>query len=82
MGDFKKVCQLLPNDRDAREKYQLTLKEHKAKEFAKCIEKEDIRVNIKLDEIIVEASYDGPRLESIDDLTPDWVVSMMDYYKN
>lgn len=58
------------------------MKEHKAKEFAKCIEKEDIRVNIKLEDIIVEASYDGPRLENIDDLTPDWVVSMMDYYKN
>jgi hypothetical protein len=80
--DFKKVCQLLPNDKDARDKYQLTMKEHKAREFAKCIEKDDIRVNINLDDMVVEATYTGPKLENIEDLTPEWVVEVMDYYKS
>lgn len=27
--DFKTVCKLMPNDKDAREKYDLTVKEHR-----------------------------------------------------
>ena len=77
--DFKKVCQLLPNDKDARDKYQMTMKEHKAREFAKCIEKDDIRVVVNVDDMVVEASYDGPRLDKIEELTPQWVVEMMGY---
>lgn len=72
----------MPNDKDAREKYQLTLKEHKAKEFAKCIEKEEAKIVVNLDDIIVESSYTGPRLNSIDDLTDDWIKEMMDWFKN
>lgn len=34
----------MPSDKDAREKYQLTLKEFKEREFAKCIEKEDVQI--------------------------------------
>ena len=60
---FKKVCQLMPADKDAREKYQMTQKEYKAREFAKCIEKDDIRVNVNLDDIPVEATYTGPKLD-------------------
>ena len=29
--------------------------------------------------VYVEDSYTGPRLESIDDVTPEWVVSVMEY---
>ena len=55
------------------------MKEHKAREFAKCIEKDDIRVVVNVDDMVVEASYDGPRLEKIEELTPQWVVEMMGY---
>jgi serine/threonine-protein phosphatase 5 len=79
--DFKSLCKLMPQDKDAREKYLLTQKEFKAREFAKCIEKDDIRVNVNLDELIVEPSYNGPRLEKIEELTDEWVVEMMGYLK-
>lgn len=72
----------MPQDKDAREKYALTLKEHKAREFAKCIEKEDIRIKINLDDITVEASYTGPKLEKIEDLTAEWIEEMMQYLKD
>jgi hypothetical protein len=35
--DFKQVCKLMPSDKDARDKYQLTMKEFREREFAKCI---------------------------------------------
>lgn len=72
----------MPQDKEARDKYALTLKEHKAREFAKCIEKDDIKVIVNLDDIQVEAAYAGPKLEQIEDLNADWVVSMMDWMKS
>lgn len=32
---------MCPNDKDAREKYQATLKEYKLREFMKCIETDE-----------------------------------------
>ena len=62
--DFRKVCQLEPQNKDAREKFQNTMKEHKEREFAKCIQVEEKRIEVKLEDIIVEPSYTGPRLDS------------------
>ena len=39
--DFKQVCKLLPNDKEARSKYDITLKEYKLMEFAKCLNYSD-----------------------------------------
>lgn len=33
-------------------------------------------------QIFVEDSYTGPRLETIDDVTPEWVVSLMEYQRD
>ena len=55
-----------PQNKDARDKYQTTLKEHKEREFAKCIEKDEEKIVINVDDIMVEESYTGPRLESAD----------------
>lgn len=60
----------------------MTLKEHKAREFAKCIEKDEIRIKINLDDIPVETTYTGPKLEKIEDLTAEWIGTMMDYLKD
>jgi serine/threonine-protein phosphatase 5 len=30
-------------------------------------------------EIDVPASYDGPKLESVDDITPEWIKGLMEY---
>lgn len=71
------MCQLLPNDKDAREKYTLTQKDWKAREFAKCIMKDEERIEVNLDDIPVDETYKGLKLNSIDDITSDWVVEMM-----
>lgn len=43
---------------------------------------EDTVDKINPDEIVVESSYTGPRLESIDEVTPEWVRDMMDWQKD
>ena len=55
------------------------MKLHKEREFAKCIEKDDNTVAIKLEDIVVEDGYTGPKLNSMDELTHDWVVKLMEY---
>jgi len=40
-------------------------------------------VTINIDEIVVEESYKGPRLEkSTDEIDSDWVVSLMKWQKD
>ncbi len=74
---FKTVCQMQPQNRDARAKYELTMKAFKEAELAKAIFFDEKKVEVDVGNIQVEASYTGPRLESIDDLNAEWVVSMM-----
>ena len=77
---FKKVCKMDPKNKDAREKYEQTLKAYKEREFQKCLGYEDQRVNVNVEDITVEASYDGPRLEkSTNEIDSDWVVKLMAY---
>ena len=57
------MCKLLPSDKDAREKYEFVVKEHKFREFSKCIGYDEKDVSINLESITVESSYTGPRLE-------------------
>ena len=63
---LKQFLQVEPQNKDAREKYQITLKEHKEREFAKCIQTEDERIIVNLEDIVVEEGYFGPRLDSAD----------------
>lgn len=77
------MCKMLPNDKEARNKYEITMKEHKLREFSKCIGHDEGRVIVNVEEMIVEQSYTGPRLEEgPDSITPEWVVQVMDYLKN
>ena len=71
-----------PTNRDARAKYELTLKAFKEVELAKAIFFEEKKIEIDVENIEVEASYTGPKLESIDDLNADWVISLMEWQKN
>jgi len=71
--DFKSVCKLEPQNKDAREKWQTTMKEHKEREFAKCIQIDDEKIIVNLDSFVVEDSYTGPRLENADEITGAWV---------
>ena len=76
---FKEVCKLQPQNKDAREKYEFTLKAHKSQLLAQAIVHEEAMVVVDPESVYVEDSYTGPRLESIDDVTPEWVVSVMEY---
>lgn len=48
---------MLPQDKDAREKYEITMKEHKLREFSKCIGYDDAKVVVDIEKMVVEESY-------------------------
>ena len=79
--DFKQCCKLQPANRDAREKYEVTLKAHKEQLLAQAIVYEEQKIEVDVSSIAVEAGYSGPRLESIDDVTAEWVVSLMEWQR-
>ena len=43
---------------------------------------EEGKIEIDPESIAVESSYTGPRLEDIEDVTPEWVVSLMEYQRD
>jgi hypothetical protein len=46
--------------------------------FQEAMAYEEGSIKVNLDEIVVESSYTGPKLEkSTDEITPEWVVSLM-----
>ena len=71
-----------PQNRDAREKYEVTLRAHKEQLLAQAIVHEEGKIEVDTDTIAVESSYTGPRLESIDDISPEWVVSLMEHQRD
>lgn len=71
-----------PQNKDARQKYEVTLKAHREAELAKAIYFEEKKVVVDVGEIEVEASYKGPRLETIDDCTPEWVQTVIEWQKD
>jgi serine/threonine-protein phosphatase 5 len=76
---FLQVCKMQPKNADARQKYEMTKKEHRAKLMAAAIYTEEKKTTLDPNEIVVEQSYAGPKLESIEDVTPQWVQSLMDW---
>jgi serine/threonine-protein phosphatase 5 len=32
--------------------------------------------------MVVESSYSGPKLNSTDDITPDWIINCMDHFRD
>jgi hypothetical protein len=71
-----------PQNRDAREKYDMTVKEHRLRLLAQAVYVEDKKVEINIEDIVVEASYSGPKLDKIEDCTPEWVEQLLDWQKN
>jgi len=69
-----------PSNKDAREKYDEVMKEHRLRELQKCLGYAEEKVVINVDEIDVEKSYSGPRFEkSTDEITSDWCLSLMQW---
>jgi serine/threonine-protein phosphatase 5 len=81
VADFKTICKMQPANKEAREKYEHTQKEYRLQMLAQAIVSDDARVSVKVDEMLVEASYKGPALESADDVTPEWCASLMEWQK-
>jgi len=73
IADFKTVCKMQPTNKDAREKYEMTMKELRLRQLQSCLGYDDNRVEIKIEDIPVEPSYSGPKLEkTTDEITPEW----------
>ena len=71
-----------PQNKDARQKYEETMKEHKLRQFQAALNYGDTTVDIKIEDIQVESSYDGPNLKSVDDINPQWVIKLMQHQKD
>lgn len=82
MNDFKTVCKMQPQNKEARQKFEDTKKEFALQQFAAAIVNEEKLLVIDPNEIVVEASYKGPRLETIDDVTPKWIEECMEWHRD
>jgi len=71
-----------PANKEAREKFECTQKEYRLQQLSLAIVSDETRVEAKIEDMIVEASYAGPKLETADDVTAEWVVSMMEWQKS
>ena len=72
-----------PNNKDAREKYEETLKEHRLRQLQAALGYEDSKVDININDIVVESTYDGPKLEkSTDEIDEAWCRSLMAHQKS
>ena len=86
-ADFKKVLEIHPKDAAARRKLAACQKEARAAAFLMAIsgpdgpEVESID-NVDIDSMQVSESYDGPRLESADDLTHEFCLALLDHFRD
>ena len=79
--DYGIACKLLPGNPEAKEKYDWANKEKKYREFGETL---DYAFSIdKYDEekFTVEPSYQGPVLNDIKELTADWIMNLIEYFK-
>lgn len=70
---FLIVCKMEPKNSDARSKYELTRKEYRETLLAAAVLVEQKKISLSENDIAVEASYNGPKLESVEDVTPEWI---------
>lgn len=72
-----------PTNKDARNKYEEVKKEFKLRQLRSALDYSAQHVDINIEEIVVEGSYDGPRLKnSTDEIDEAWVKSLMKYQKD
>lgn len=83
MRDFKTVVRKAPNDKDAKLKLAECEKIVKRVAFLAAIDPGDepsAAEGLDLDSMVVEADYDGARLEK--EMTPEFISDMLDRFKN
>lgn len=79
VDSFLTVCKMQPKNADARAKYDLTKKEHRLMLLAAAVVNDERRATLDEKSITVESNYSGPKLDSVDDITPKWVETLMDW---
>mmetsp|Transcript_1260 Transcript_1260/g.1215 ORF Transcript_1260/g.1215 Transcript_1260/m.1215 type:complete len:357 (+) Transcript_1260:18-1088(+) len=79
--DFLKVCKMFPKSKEARTKYAVAKKAKVEMEFASCIAVEEVKIEIDPEDIIVEESYNGPVITSREDINVEWVLALMQHFK-
>eukprot|EP00307_Rebecca_sp_RCC1486_P011964 CAMPEP_0119407366 /NCGR_PEP_ID=MMETSP1335-20130426/1281_1 /TAXON_ID=259385 /ORGANISM="Chrysoculter rhomboideus, Strain RCC1486" /LENGTH=658 /DNA_ID=CAMNT_0007431465 /DNA_START=1 /DNA_END=1979 /DNA_ORIENTATION=- len=83
--NYKKACQLKPNDRDAALRLKECEKEVKREQFEKAIASEHandppLAQSVHIDDIVVEDSYTGPRLSW--PITAEFVKALTEHFKD
>lgn len=79
------ILKLKIQDNDAKEKFTFVKKVLKERAFLEAIRKEDESEKINLSEInemLVEVTYDGPRLDEGMEITPKWMIHLMEHLKS
>jgi len=71
-----------PQNREARQKFEDTKKEYSLQQFAAAIVSEEKKLVVNVQDMVVEASYAGPKLNSTDDITPEWIINCMDHFRD
>ncbi|CAG8671082.1 12365_t:CDS:10 [Acaulospora morrowiae] len=83
--DFRIVVKKAPGDKDAKDKLAECEKIIRKIEFEKAIEVDSpdkkLAKTLNVDSIVVEPSYDGPRIED-GKITKEFIEKAMEYFKN
>jgi serine/threonine-protein phosphatase 5 len=82
---FKRVVKLKPKSKDAREKFKVCKQEVNKQIFEEAVRTErgaPLSETIDYKSISVPDNYDGPRLEMDDEITEEFVRSLVEYQKN
>lgn len=84
LKDFKAVAKIAPTDADAQKKLKLCEKVIKAEAFAAAIysEDDDKPAVVDFESIVVESSYNGPRLGDDGEITMDFVHDVIERFKS
>eukprot|EP01041_Mallomonas_annulata_P004960 gene4960-9926_t len=92
LKDFKAVVKIVPNDPEAKKKLAACEKAARQEAFSKAIvsdvSEEPLSQSIHVEDITIEESYDGPRLESPPTngtspvVTIEFVRSLIEHFKN
>ena len=84
--DYLILSKSLPGDKDASLKLKECEKRIRENAFAKAIESDSLRVLVSdtIDPMTMEVddSYEGPRLESTDNISVDFINSLMETFRN
>lgn len=82
MNDFKTVCKMQPQNREARQKFEDTKKEFSLQQFAAAIVSEEKKFVMNAEDMEVEASYSGPKFDSTEEITSEWIINCMDHFRD